>query len=81
MMFSGGEVRLWTPPLFSIGLILTNVAIFIYHLVSEDGNSRVFWQGWSTPFSECSVLIYNTFLRHQVNILVIEMGVLLSLIL
>lgn len=79
MIFSGEEVRLWPPPLFSIGLIVTNVAIFIFQFMDEESNMD-FWPGWSTSMSECSILIYNTFLRHQVCIMAIETGVLHSLI-
>ena len=67
LMFGGEEVRLWPPPLFSIILIVTNVAIFISHLITfieESQSASLNWR--SIPWPHCSVLIYNTFLRHQV---------------
>ena len=67
LMFGGEEVRLWPPPLFSIILIVTNVAIFISHLFTFIEESQgASWNWRSIPWPQCSVLIYNTFLRHQV---------------
>ena len=68
MMFGVEGFKLCPPPLFSIGLIVTNVSIFIHHLVTfmEEGwNITLDW-GSGPPWPECSILIYNTFLRHQV---------------
>ena len=65
-MFGVEGFKLCPPPLFSIGLIVTIVTIFICHLVTfkEEGQNM----SWDlrSEWPECSILIYNTFLRHQV---------------
>ena len=67
-MFGVKGFKLWRPPLFSIGLVVTNVSIFISHLVTFMEESQNISWDWRTgpPWPECSILIYNTFLRLQV---------------
>merc|ERR1712018_471534 len=74
MMFGVEGFKLCPPPLFSIGLIVTNVSIFIYHLVTfmEEGQNMSWDWRSGPPWPECSFLIYNTFLRHQVLLSLIE---------
>ena len=65
-MLTGSEgVRKWPPPLFSITLIVSNVAIFISQLATFMEEREPV--SWLLPWPECSILIYNTFLRHQVS--------------
>ena len=58
------EYSWWPPPLFTLSLILANVAIYISHVIhfvqqGREINSR-------GPIPLCSVLIFNSDLRHEV---------------
>ena len=60
------EYSWWPPPLFTLSLILFNVAIYISHVVHFVRQGREIDARGPVPL--CSVLIFNSDLRHEVSV-------------
>ena len=58
------EYSWWPPPLFTLSLILINVAIYISHVIHFVQQGREIDSRGPVPL--CSVLIFNSDLRHEV---------------
>ena len=58
------EYSWWPPPLFTLSLILFNVAIYISHVIHFVQQGREIDARGPVPL--CSVLIFNSDLRHEV---------------
>ena len=58
------EYSWWPPPLFTLSLILVNVAIYISHVIHFVQQGREIDSRGPVPL--CSVLIFNSDLRHEV---------------
>ena len=58
------EYSWWPPPLFTLSLILANLAIYISHVIHFVQQGREIDSRGPVPL--CSVLIFNSDLRHEV---------------
>ena len=58
------EYRWWPPPVFTLVTILATVSIYLYHVATFLQQGLAI--SWSGPVPLCSLLIFNSDLRHQV---------------
>ena len=57
------EYRWWPPPVFTLVTILATVSIYLYHVATFLQQGLAI--SWSGPVPLCSLLIFNSDLRHQ----------------